>query len=380
MTAARYKCPACGNSYPADRPRWRCNCGGHLNLAPGHGLRRGGIASGEASLWRYAAALALRGPPRVSLGEGWTPLALREWQSAKIHFKLESQMPTGSFKDRGTAVMINHLLEVGVGPIHEDSSGNAGASIATYAAAGGIPCRIYVPAAAPRAKLVQIAVTGADVRAIPGTRQDVTEAALAATGESFYASHNWQPFFIEGTKTLAFELWEQLGFRAPDNILVPTGYGSNILGLERGFDELERSGEIAARPRLFAVQAANCAAFAAAWSAGEDRFVPFAAQPTIADGIATPKPVRVAEVSRALRRSGGTVVAVAEEEIAPALAALGRRGLFVEPTAATAGAALTRLLGDGTIGTNQSTVVVLTGSGLKAADRIGELLGMGSAE
>jgi threonine synthase len=378
MTIARYECPACGRSYPADRPLWRCDCGSYLNLAPGRGFASSQIAGGEASLWRYAAGLALRGPPRVSLGEGWTPLVLRNWQGAKVHFKLESQMPTGSFKDRGTAVMINHLLEVGVGPIHEDSSGNAGASIATYAAAAGIPCRIYVPAAAPRAKLVQITVTGADVRAIPGARQDVTEAALAATGESFYASHNWQPFFIEGTKTLAFELWEQLGFRAPDNILVPTGYGSNILGLERGFDELEKSGEINTRPRLFAVQAANCAAFAAAWSAGEDRFVPFPARPTVADGIATPKPIRIAEVLRALRRSGGGVVAVAEDEIAPAVATLGRQGLFVEPTVATAGAALTRLLQDDTIAADQSTVVVLTGSGLKAADRIAQLLGIGN--
>src|SRR5262249_39489338 len=156
-------------------------------------------------------------------------------------------------------------------------------------------------------------------------------AALGAAGESFYASHNWQPFFIEGTKTLAFELWEQLGFRAPDNILVPTGYGSNILGLERGFDELERSGEIAARPRLFAVQAANCPALAAAWAAGADGFVPFAGEPTIADGIAAPKPVRIAAVLRALRRSRGGVAAVAEAEIIPALAALGRLGLFVEP-------------------------------------------------
>src|SRR3954452_13904627 len=168
-------------------------------------------------------------------------------------------MPTGSFKDRGTAVMINHLLEVGVGPIHEDSSGNAGASIATYAAAAGIPCRIYIPAAAPRAKLVQIAASGADVRPIPGTRQDVTEAALAAIGESFYESHNWQPFFIEGTNKDAFEFREQLGFRVPDNILVPTVYGSSTLGLERGFDELEKGGEIAARTCVFAVQAANCA-------------------------------------------------------------------------------------------------------------------------
>jgi len=380
MTVASYGCSACGCSFPADRPQWRCDCGGHLNLAPGRGFERGAIAAKDASLWRYAAALALPTPPRVTLGEGWTPLVSRRWQGAEVHFKLESQMPTGSFKDRGTAVMINHLLEFGVGPIHEDSSGNAGASLATYAAAAGLPCRIYLPAAAPRGKLVQIAATGADLRPIPGTRQNVAEAALAAAGESFYASHNWQPFFIEGTKTLALELWEQLGFRVPNNVLVPTGYGSNILGLGRGFDELEKSGEIAARPRLFAVQAANCAAFAAAWAAGEDRFVPFAAKPTVADGIAAPKPVRIAEVLRALRLSNGSVVAVAEEDIAPALAALGRLGLFVEPTAATAAAALTHLLADGTIGADQTTVVVLTGSGLKAVDRIAELLGIGGAQ
>ena len=283
-------------------------------------------------------------PPRVSLGEGWTPLVERRWDGAAVLFKLELQMPTGSFKDRGSAVMLNHLIEVGVGTIpgaiHEDSSGNAGSSIATYAAAAGLACRIYVPAAAPRGKVVQIAASGADLRAIPGTRQDVTEAALRAVGESFYASHNWQPFFIEGTKTLAYELWEQLGFRVPDNILVPTGYGSNILGLERGFDELERSGEIDRRPRLFAVQAANCAAFGAAWTAGADDYVPFAPAPTAADGIATVKPVRTREVLNALRRSGGAVVAVPEAEIAPALAELGRLGLFVEPTAATAAAAL----------------------------------------
>jgi threonine synthase len=307
----------------------------------------------------------------VSLGEGWTPLVERDWMGARVLFKLESQMPTGSFKDRGTAVMLNHLIEVGVGPIHEDSSGNAGSSIATYAAAAGLACRIYVPATAPRGKIVQIAASGAEIRVIPGTRQDVTEAALAAVATSFYASHNWQPYFIEGTKTLAYELWEQLGFRVPDNILVPTGYGSNILGLDRGFDELMRRGEIARMPRLFAVQAENCAAFAAAWSN-----TPFASGPTIADGIATVRPVRTAEVLAALRRSRGGVVAVPEAEIAPALRALGRRGLFVEPTAATAGAALSQLLRNGTIRADETTVIVLTGHGLKATDTIGELLGV----
>src|SRR6266853_1206559 len=375
MTAL-YHCPACGTNLPADRPIWRCACGSHLNLAPGSGLARGDIAGGDASLWRYRGALALERPPRVSLGEGWTPLVERSWAGVKVRFKLESQMPTGSFKDRGTAVMLNHLIEVGVGAIHEDSSGNAGSSVATYAAAAGLRCRIYVPASAPRGKVVQIAAAGAEVRAIPGTRQAVTEAALAATGESFYASHNWHPFFIEGTKTLAYELWEQLGFAVPDNILVPTGYGSNILGLDRGFDELTRQGEITRRPRLFAVQAENCAALAAAWAAGSADYVPFAAGPTIADGIATVKPVRTAEVLAALRRSAGGVAAVPEGEIAPALKALGRLGLFVEPTAATAAAALTGLLGNGTIRADQTTVVVLTGHGLKATDKIGELLGL----
>jgi threonine synthase len=375
MTVASYHCPACSKIIPADQPLWRCDCGSHLNLAPGQGLVRGEIDTGNASLWRYRAGLALNKPPAVSLGEGWTPLVTRDWDGAPIRFKLESQMPTASFKDRGTAVMLNHLLEVGVGAIHEDSSGNAGASIATYAAAAGIACRIFVPATAPRGKIVQIAASGAAVEAIPGSRQDVTEAALAATGASFYASHNWQPFFIEGTKTLAYELWEQLGFTVPDNILVPTGYGSNILGLDRGFDELRRRGEIIRTPRLFAVQAANCAAFAASWAAGGEGYAPFTAAATVADGIATVKPVRVSEVLAVLQRSNGGVVAVPEETIGPALKRLGRLGLYVEPTAATAGAALRRLLADRTISPGETTVVILTGHGLKAAEAIGGMLG-----
>ena len=371
---ARFRCPACGMAYPADRPLWHCDCGGPLDLEPGQGLRRSDIDADDASLWRYRAALALKESPRVSLGEGWTPLVTRHWDGVPVRFKLESQMPTGSFKDRGTAVMLNHLLQVGVGPIHEDSSGNAGSSIATYAAAAGLRCRIYVPASAPRGKVVQIAAAGAEVRAIPGTREAVTEAALAAIGESFYASHNWHPYFIEGTKTLAYELWEQLGFAVPDNILVPTGYGSNILGLDRGFDELIRQGEISRRPRLFAVQAENCSALAAAWAVGAADYVPFTPTATIADGIATVKPVRTAEVLAALRRSGGGVVTVPEAEIGPALKTLGRLGLFVEPTAATASAALSRLLRDRTIRPDETTIVVLTGHGLKATDKIAELL------
>ena len=139
-------------------------------------------------------------------------------------------------------------------------------------------------------KIAQIAACGADVVTIAGSRQDVAEAALRQSAEMFYASHNWQPFFLEGTKTLAYELWEQSGFQAPDNLVVPLGYGSNVLGAERGFAELAHTGEIAAGPRLFGVQAARCAPYAAAFRAEVEHLVPTDIGPTVAEGIATSSP------------------------------------------------------------------------------------------
>ena len=180
----------------------------------------------------------------MSLGEGFTPLVGTEWDGRRLLFKCEHLMPTGSFKDRGTAVMMSHLKQAGVEALLEDSSGNAGASIAAYAAAAGIRARIMVPEGAPAAKRVQIAAAGAELQEVAGDRDAVEQAALAAAEELFYASHNRQPFFLEGTKTLAFELWEQLGFRAPAAVAAPCGNGANILGLYLGFRELQEAGEI----------------------------------------------------------------------------------------------------------------------------------------
>jgi threonine synthase len=213
---------------------------------------------------------------------------------------------------------------------------------------------------------------------IEGSRQDVADKALETAASIFYASHNWQPFFIEGTKTLAFELWEQLGFRAPDNIVVPTGYGSNILGCALGFAELRAAGALDRSPRLFAVQAENCGPFLAAWRAGRDTLAPFDIKPTVADGIASQRPIRMTEVMTAIRESGGAVAGAPESEIAGAVLALGKRGLFVEPTSATALVALSRLIDEGRISRDETTVVILTGSGLKAAPVIGDLLGIGA--
>ena len=373
-----YVDPSTGRTYPLSQARWRADSGHYLNLSPGPGLRRADIDPARRSVWRYARALPVEVDRAVSLGEGWTPLLPGEWHGAPAHYKLEFMMPTGSFKDRGTTVLVSHLKSLGVTRVLEDSSGNAGASLSAYAAAAGLTCRILVPETASYPKIAQIAACGADVVTIRGSRQEVAEAALRQTADPgdpiFYASHNWHPFFVEGTKTLAYELWEQSGFRAPDNLVVPLGYGSNVLGAERGFDELLRAGEIARRPRLFGVQAAHCAPYAAAFREGVEHLVPTPVRPTMAEGIATPRPTRVAEVLRAVRETGGTVVAVEEAEIVPALRDLARRGLYVEPTSAVAAAGLTRLLASGVIRPQEHTVLVLTGSGLKASATIGELL------
>jgi len=370
--------PATGATYPTDTARWCSDTGGYLNLASGAGLKRADIDTTRHSVWRYAKAIAVDDKHAVTMGEGWTPLTCGQWNggnhTAEIMFKLEFMMPTGSFKDRGMTVMMSYLKSRGIDHVLEDSSGNAGASLSAYAAAAGLRCRILVPETASYPKIAQIAACGADVVTIRGTRQDVADAAMRMGKEIFYASHNWQPFFAEGTKTLAYELWEQLGFRAPDNVVVPLGYGSNVAGCERGFGELMRNGEITKMPRIFGVQAANCAPYFNAFRAGVDYLVPTEVTPTIAEGIASSKPTRVIEALRAVRDSGGSIVAVSEAEIVDALGTLAHKGLYVEPTSAAAAAGLTQLLESGAIKPGESTVLVLTGTGLKASEKIGELL------
>ena len=367
-----------GATYPLGEPRWRGESGGHVNLGDAPGLARREIDASVNSLWRYRKALLVDAASAVTLGEGWTPLVAGEWAGVPVAFKLEFVMPTGSFKDRGMTVMVSYLKSRGVTEVLEDSSGNAGASLSAYCARAGMRCRILVPETASYPKITQIAACGADVVIIKGSRQDVADAALAMSREIFYASHNWQPFFAEGTKTLAYELWEQLGFRAPDNIVVPVGYGANVLGCDRGYSELLRNSEIKRMPRLYGVQAANCAPYYAAFRAGVEHFIPSPVGQTIAEGIASSKPTRMREVLAPVRASGGEIVAVTEDEIVRALAVLAKKGFFVEPTSAAAAAGLSQLIARGAVKKGETTVLVLTGSGLKASETIGKLLKLGA--
>ncbi len=371
--AASYIDPASGKTYPIDVPRWRSETNGPLMITPLPGIRRDQIDSLERSLWRYRAAFAIEVADPVSLGEGMTPLLRRRFRGIDAHFKCEWFAPSGSFKDRGASVMISVLRQQGIAHLLEDSSGNGGAAVATYAAAAGIRAKIVTPASTQPSKLVQMRAMGADVELVPGTRQDTADEAVRQSERIFYASHNWQPFFLEGTKTIAYELWEDLGFRAPDNIIIPTGAGSNVLGCDLGFGELLRAGEITRLPKLFVAQPSACAPIDASFRAGAE--VGVNPSPTIAEGTAIARPVRMRGVLDAIRRCGGGTVALSEEEIVSATLGLGcETGLYAEPTSAQAAAALVKLMAAGTIHAREATVVLLTGSGLKATQRIGELL------
>lgn len=372
MTALRYLDPRTGRTWPLDPPRWCGDGQAPLLLTDLPGIAPEQVESGERSLWRYRAALPpLAGDP-ISMGEGCTPLVPRRIGGAEALLKCEWFMPTGSFKDRGASVMLSLLRAQGVAEVLEDSSGNGGAAVAAYAAAGGMRAKILVPASTSPAKTVQSRASGAAIELVPGSRQDCADAALRQAEGIFYASHNWHPFFLQGTKTLAYELWEDLGFRAPDNVIVPCGAGSNVLGCGIGFGELLRAGQIARLPRIFAAQPAHCAPIARAFL-GEPEAPP---RPTMAEGTAIAQPIRLPECLAVLRESGGGAVMLEEAEIGAATLELARGGIYVEPTCAQAAAAFARLLRAGTIRPEEKTVVVLTGTGLKATPRIAELLGV----
>ncbi|HVZ09185.1 pyridoxal-phosphate dependent enzyme [Rhodopila sp.] len=371
-----YLDPRSGATYPLDQPRWCGPDGAPLLLTPLPGLAPDDIDHSLRSLWRYRAAFPLLPETPISLGEGLTPLLEARVADAPVRLKCEWFNPTCSFKDRGASVMLSLLRAQGIDHVLEDSSGNGGAAIAAYAAAGGMRATILTPDSTSPAKTVQMRAHGAAVDLIPGTRQDTADAAVARSASVFYASHNWHPFFLHGTKTLAYELWEDLGFRAPDNVITPCGAGSNVLGCEIGFSELLRAGQITRIPRLFAAQPANCAPIATAFLDGAEDAVPTDIAPTIAEGTAIARPVRLREVLGALYATEGGAVALTEAEIGQATLDLARMGIYVEPTSAQAIAAFEKLLRTGTVTAEQTTVIVLTGTGIKATPRIAALLGV----
>jgi threonine synthase len=355
-----------GKTFDMAQPRWRAESGSPLMIEPLPGISRDDIDRSSRTLWRYAAALPVEIASPVSLGEGCTPMVERTVGGCSALFKLDWFSPTCSFKDKGASVMVSFLRQLGIPAILEDSSGNGGAAIAAYGAAAGMNVRVLAPESASPAKIAQMRVFGAEVQLIPGSRDATEREALRQAEEIFYASHNWHPFFLQGTKMTAYEIWEDLGFRAPDNIIITTGAGSNVLGCDIGFSELLAAGQIDRLPRLFGAQPAHCAPIAASYRADSFDPIDIAVAPTIAEGASIRFPVRLRQVLEAVRRSDGRMLTVSEDEISTALFDLAAMGLFVEPTSAVAHAAFQSLLAMGEIKSGETTVVLLSGSGIKS--------------
>lgn len=366
------RCPLCERTLgfsPQPEPCPGCRVPGTF-FPTGAGLP--GKAPVGQGIWRFREFFPPATP--LSLGEGDTPVVESERLGpalgVRLHFKLEGANPTGSFKDRGASVLVAVLREFGVRKVAADSSGNAGAALAAYAARAGIQATVFVPAHASEKKLRQIEAYGGKLVRVTGPRPRATVEAKAACEqdpELVYASHNESPYFLAGLRSLAYELVEQLAGQELEHVLVPVGGGALFLGLYYGFRELEASGLLAKAPRLHLVQARACAPLARAWEGGEREPKLVDVGTTVAEGVCIPAPPRGQEILAALRTIGGTAVVVEDEEILSAWSRLAREeGLYVEPTSAVAVAGLFSLVRRGEVRPGESVVIPLTGSGLKA--------------
>lgn len=345
-TGLPYQCPHCGGLFDFDGP---------LEID----LKR--MEDELPGIWRYRHAFALfEGAPVLYLGEGNTPLLWLNVDGRKIGVKVEGQNPSGSFKDRGVAVTTSQLLARGVRSAVEDSSGNAGASFAAYAAKAGVHARVFVPEYASGPKTQQITTYGAELVRVPGPRSAASAAVLEeARMGKVYASHAYLPFGLAGYATIAYELFESLG-DAPGTVVAPVGHGGLLLGLVRGFKALQAGGYTTRMPQFLGVQAANCAPVYTAFQDGLAAMESLVTEQTVAGGVAVRYPQQLSALMREMP-AGSRVAAVQEEDIMPAVKALAHQGLYVEPSSALVWKALLDLKED----FSEPAVLILSGSGLK---------------
>jgi threonine synthase len=373
-------CTQCGKVFgPRERVVTCSECGSLLDVRVdlqqvGRGLSRGALAQRGHSIWRYRELLPVqRADNAVTLGEGWTPLVKAGAYAARLglrnlYLKLDYLNPTGSFKDRGSAVLVSKAKELGVESVIDDSSGNAGSSIAAYCAAAGMTCSIYVPAGVPLGKTVQMSMYGASIVRVNGPRERVVQAARRVSEEqdAYYVQHGANAFFLEGNKTVAYEIAEQLNWLVPDHVVLPVGGGTLFVAAWRGFRELVGLGLTERTPRLHGVQSSACMPIVEAYERGLGDVEPVREGDTVAGGVRIGNPARGRQVLDAIRSSGGSALAVSDEELLCHQRALAEmNGIFAEPTSCAPLAGLSKLYARGDITACDTVVVSLTGFGLK---------------
>ncbi len=362
-------CTECNREFSLNEKIWRCKCGGLLDIDfdatfPINKIKRRG-----PTIWRYREAIPIEDDINIiTFNEGFTPLMEVDFQGKSVLVKQDHLFQTGSFKDRGASVLISKLKELRIKKIVEDSSGNAGSAIAAYCAKAGIDCEIFVPAKVSPGKLIQIHFYGAKVKKILGSREDTANAVLKAAERYYYASHIWNPFFFQGTKTFAFEVCEQLGWKSPDSIILPVGAGSLLLGVYIGFNDLLNASIIDRTPKIIAIQSVNCAPLYKAFKEDLKEIPKISKKDTIAEGIAIAEPIRGKQIIEAVLKSDGEFIVVDDFEIRRSLKEICKKGFYIEPTSAATIAGINKYLQKSTSG--ETIISVFTGHGLKTSEKM----------
>lgn len=359
-----FVCSQTGTRVPGSVRAWLSPAGAPL-LPDWPKFRIKDIDDSARSVWRYRSMLPVDAEIEpVTLGEGGTPLVASSLLGIRILVKVDYLQPTGSYKDRGSAVLATALRAEKIRQAVEDSSGNAGASLAAYLARTGVSLQLFVPGSTPAIRVAQAVACGAEVDTSAESRAAAAEMAQSAiSGNTAYASHVYSPHFLAGQATMAYEIWEDMGRRLPDNVVMPLGHGVLLLALYHGFRQLVRAGRAERIPRLFGVQARACSPMYQAFVRGSEVAAAVSPRPTMAIGIGVAEPPRSREVLAAVRETGGAIVSLSESEIRRGQALAANLGWYVEPSAASAIAAVVKL--DKVVDAADVTLVPLTGSGLK---------------
>jgi threonine synthase len=381
MNVTHLECALCGLQYEAHRLLNLCTaCGKPLlvryDLSRSKTtLTKESLATRRPDLWRYREVLPVESDENiVSLGEGWTPLlrARRLGNRVKVNqlfIKDESQNPTQSFKARGMTTAVSMAKELGVKKLAVPSAGNAAGALAAYAARAGLQANIFMPRDTPRANVVECQQTGARVTLMDGLITDCgAEVARQKEAKGWFdVSTLKEPYRVEGKKTLGYELAEQLNWELPDVIIYPTGGGTGLIGMWKAFDEMEQMGWISSRrPRMVTVQAAGCAPIVQAFEEGNRFADEFPNAATTASGLRVPKAIGDFLILDALRKSGGTAVAVTDEELIAATREIGSlEGVFCAPEGAACLPALRQLIETGEVSQTDRVVLFNTGAGVK---------------
>jgi threonine synthase len=381
MNVTHLECAACGTKHEARRLHNLCSqCGKPLLVrydlkSAAASLTKESLRQRAPDLWRYREVLPVEQDENIiTLGEGFTPLLPASRLGAQIglsrlYIKDEGQNPTQSFKARGMAAAVSMAKELGVEKLAVPSAGNAAGALAAYAARAGMEAHIFMPSDTPRANVIECEQTGAHVTLMEGLITDCgAEVGRRKEAEGWFdVSTLKEPYRIEGKKTMGYELAEQFDWDLPDVIMYPTGGGTGLIGMWKAFEEMEQMGWIGSkRPRMVTVQAAGCAPIVRAFEEGKRFADEFPNAHTTASGLRVPKAIGDFLIIDALRASGGTAIAVTDEELIAATKEIGAaEGIFCAPEGAACLPALRKLLADGSVKAEERVVLFNTGSGVK---------------